>query len=77
VTFLQYYVSVWQPARWPLVLGVIFVLSVLFLPGGVGIYISRLLDMLRYQNAPRRAIVVESVELPEPTRSQIVNGGDL
>jgi branched-chain amino acid transport system permease protein len=51
VTFLQYYVSLWQPARWPLILGVTFVLSVLVLPGGIGVYIARVFRLLTHQRA--------------------------
>lgn len=55
VIFLQYYVSLWAPARWPLILGVIFVLSVLVLPGGVGTHLARPLSWLTTKRAVRQS----------------------
>jgi hypothetical protein len=48
ILFLQYYVSLIAPERWPLVLGLAFVLAVLLLPGGVGARLDRLWDRVRY-----------------------------
>ncbi|MDX2160303.1 MAG: ABC transporter permease [bacterium] len=68
VTFLQYYVSLWAPARWPLILGVIFVLSVLVLPGGMGIYVSRALRWLTTRRAARQPVAVPAPALAEQVR---------
>jgi len=48
VLFLQYYVSLYSPERWPLILGAVFVLSVTFLRQGVGVYVLRLWNRVRY-----------------------------
>ncbi|MCU0490516.1 MAG: ABC transporter permease [Chloroflexaceae bacterium] len=48
ILFLEYYISLYVPERWPLVLGAVFVLAVLFLPGGLGVYLNRWWGRLRY-----------------------------
>ncbi|MGF1507457.1 MAG: branched-chain amino acid ABC transporter permease [Anaerolineae bacterium] len=63
VLFLQYYISIWIPARWPLVLGLIFVISVLFLPGGVGQYLDRWWRNLRFEKPTIE--VPQAEEVPE------------
>jgi branched-chain amino acid transport system permease protein len=35
ITLVEYYASIYTPARWPLILGAIFVISVLYLRDGV------------------------------------------
>jgi branched-chain amino acid transport system permease protein len=40
VLFLEHFSSVYAPERWPLILGGAFVISVLFLKGGIGIYLN-------------------------------------
>ena len=45
---LQYYTSIISPERWPMILGGIFVLTVLFLPGGIWHYITKLWNRVRY-----------------------------
>jgi branched-chain amino acid transport system permease protein len=47
VLFLQYYASILTPERWPLVLGGAFVVSVMFLRGGVSIYLLRLWNIIK------------------------------
>jgi branched-chain amino acid transport system permease protein len=42
ILFLQYYASIFTPMRWPLILGGVFVISVMFLRGGIGIYLIAL-----------------------------------
>lgn len=42
VILMEYFVSLYMPARWPMILGAIFVISVLFLRGGVGLYLNKL-----------------------------------
>lgn len=49
ILLLQYYVSIWFPERWQLVLGVSFVLAVMFLPGGIGLHLARLWNRVRYK----------------------------
>jgi branched-chain amino acid transport system permease protein len=48
ILFLQYYVSLVVPERWPLVLGLVFVVAVLLAPGGVGARLDRLWGRVRY-----------------------------
>jgi len=49
IVFLQYYSSIYTPERWPLILGSVFVLSVMFLRGGISIYLSKLWRKVRYE----------------------------
>ena len=42
IIMLEHYASIYNPERWPLFLGCVFVISVIFLRGGVGMYLSRL-----------------------------------
>jgi len=42
VILLEYVASVYMPGRWPLVLGAVFVLAVMFLRGGVSVHLLRL-----------------------------------
>jgi branched-chain amino acid transport system permease protein len=42
VVVLQYYSSIWTPERWPLILGGAFIIAIMFLRGGVGIYLVKL-----------------------------------
>jgi branched-chain amino acid transport system permease protein len=51
VVLLEHITSIYIPARWPLILGGVFVISVMFLPGGVGINISKLLKKVFYGSA--------------------------
>jgi branched-chain amino acid transport system permease protein len=39
ILFLQYYISIFTPARWPLVLGAVFVIAIMFLRKGISFYI--------------------------------------
>ena len=43
VIFLETISSILTPERWPMILGGVFVIAIIFLPGGVGIYIARFL----------------------------------
>jgi branched-chain amino acid transport system permease protein len=63
VLFLQLIVNNWPPpwapdgwqgiaARWELILGLTFVISVMLLPGGIGVYLDRVLLWLRFRSAP-------------------------
>ncbi|MEW6663629.1 MAG: branched-chain amino acid ABC transporter permease [Thermodesulfobacteriota bacterium] len=42
IVLLEHFTSIYAPERWPLILGAVFVLSVAFLRGGVGIYLGAL-----------------------------------
>jgi branched-chain amino acid transport system permease protein len=42
VVFAEFFASMFSPERWPLILGMIFVLTVMFARGGVGSYLYRL-----------------------------------
>lgn len=46
VLFMQYYASIFTPERWPLILGGVFVFSVMFLRGGISIYLLRLWNII-------------------------------
>jgi branched-chain amino acid transport system permease protein len=42
VVFLEHFSSVYAPERWPLILGIVFILCVMFLRGGVSKYLNKL-----------------------------------
>lgn len=42
VTIIQYVSMIYAPERWPLILGAVFVASVMFLPDGISVYLVRL-----------------------------------
>lgn len=48
VVSIQYFSSIYVPERWPLILGSVFVLSVMFLRGGIGIHLVRLWKRVYY-----------------------------
>lgn len=48
ITFIQHYASLYVPARWPLILGAFFIISVTFLRGGISIYLIKLWQRIRY-----------------------------
>jgi len=41
IVFLEHFASIYAPERWPLILGAVFVICVMFIRGGFGIYIPR------------------------------------
>jgi len=47
IFYLQYEVSLYTPDRWPLILGVCFIASVMFLRGGVFLHLSKLWKKIR------------------------------
>jgi len=49
VVLLEYFASLLVPARWPLILGGVFVIAVIFLRGGIGVNLLRLWDRVSYQ----------------------------
>jgi len=42
IILLEFYASILTPERWPLILGGVFVLSIMFVRKGIGVYIARL-----------------------------------
>ncbi len=48
VIFLEYYASVFTPERWPLILGGVFVITVMFLRGGISVHLIRLWNRVTY-----------------------------
>jgi len=48
VVLLEYFVSIYLPARWPMILGAIFIISVMFLRGGIGVNLLRLWGRVSY-----------------------------
>jgi branched-chain amino acid transport system permease protein len=54
VILLEQISSIYMPTRWPLILGGVFVLVVMFLPGGVGLYLGRIWRSLVYGTSARR-----------------------
>ncbi|MFC1995585.1 branched-chain amino acid ABC transporter permease [Chloroflexota bacterium] len=49
IVLLQYYSSIYIPERWPLLLGGVFILSVIFLRGGIGSYLARLWERFTFR----------------------------
>ena len=50
VVLLEYFVRSYIPARWPMILGAIFIISVIFLRGGIALYLEKLWKKLSYKN---------------------------
>jgi len=48
VILVEYFSSIYVPERWPLILGSVFVLSVIFLRGGIAIHLLRLWKRVSY-----------------------------
>jgi hypothetical protein len=46
---LEHFASIYTPERWPLILGGVFVISVLFIRGGFGVYLSRFWRKVKLQ----------------------------
>src|SRR4030042_498316 len=42
IVFLEFFASSYTPERWPIILGAAFVVAILWLPGGIAIYLSKL-----------------------------------
>jgi branched-chain amino acid transport system permease protein len=49
LVFSEYYFSLYLPERWLLILGAVFVISVVFLRGGIGIHLVKLWRKLGYK----------------------------
>jgi len=50
IVLLEHFVSSYTPERWPLILGSIFVICVMFIRGGFGIYLSKFWRKVRLQD---------------------------
>ncbi len=50
IVLLEHFASIYTPERWPLILGVVFVICVLFMRGGFGIYLSKFWRKVRPQD---------------------------
>jgi len=50
VVFVEYFASVITPERWPLILGIIFVLSIMYLRSGLGVSLNKLLQKVTNSN---------------------------
>ncbi|MEW6273685.1 MAG: branched-chain amino acid ABC transporter permease [Bacillota bacterium] len=48
IVFVEYFASIVTPDRWPLILGSIFVLSIMYVRDGIGVYLSRLGKKVSY-----------------------------
>lgn len=49
VVFVEYFASLLTPERWPLILGAIFVIAVMYARGGISIHLSRLWKRVSYR----------------------------
>lgn len=49
IIFVEYFASLFTPERWPLILGGIFVIAIMFARGGIAIYLSRLWQRISYR----------------------------
>jgi branched-chain amino acid transport system permease protein len=50
VVLLEHYSSIYIAERWPMILGGVFVLSVMFLRGGISIHLTRLWKKVQYRS---------------------------
>jgi len=49
IIFVEYFASLFTPERWPLILGGIFVVAIMYARGGVSIHLSRLWEKVSYR----------------------------
>ena len=50
ILLLEHFSSIYFPERWPMLLGFVFIVVAAYLQGGIGIYLVRLWDCLRYRH---------------------------
>ena len=50
VVFLEYFTSLVTPERWPLILGIIFVISIMYLRSGLGVSLIRFWQKVSHSN---------------------------
>lgn len=55
ILFLQYYASIYSPERWPLILGAVFVLTIMFFRQGISFYLVNLWNRVRYSYGSAKA----------------------
>lgn len=48
MVFLEHYISIYAPHRWPLILGCVFIAAVMFLRGGISIYLLKIWKRFLY-----------------------------
>ncbi|MBA7671539.1 hypothetical protein ES703_79698 [subsurface metagenome] len=51
IILVEYFSSIYIPERWPLILGGVFVIAVMFLRGGIAVHLSRLWKKVSYGSA--------------------------
>ncbi len=63
ITLFQTFAGMWMPERWPLLLGLLYVVIVLFLRGGIAPYLTRLYNFVGAKLFPdgKGALVVKNV----------------
>lgn len=49
IIFTEYFSSIFTPERWPLILGAIFVVAIMYARGGIAIHLSRLWEKVSYR----------------------------
>jgi len=49
IIFAEYFASLFTPERWPLILGAIFVVAIMYARGGIAIHLSRLWKRMSYR----------------------------
>lgn len=49
IIFADYFASLFTPERWPLILGAIFVVAIMYARGGIAIHLSRLWEKVSYR----------------------------
>lgn len=52
ITIFETYAGIWMPDRWPLLLGLLYVVCVLFLRGGISPYLIRLYNFIGFKLFP-------------------------
>jgi hypothetical protein len=52
ITLFETYAGKWQPERWPLLLGLLYVVCVLFLRGGISPYLTRFYNWVGFKLFP-------------------------
>jgi branched-chain amino acid transport system permease protein len=55
IVFVEYFASLYTPERWPLILGALFVIAIMYARGGINVHLSRL-----WQRLVRRYGSIES-----------------
>jgi len=48
IVFVEYFASLFTPERWPLILGAVFVVAIMYARGGISIHLTRLWNRIGY-----------------------------